>query len=94
MGPPCVASHGTTSRGWGRLPIEVQIRTFLQNEWASAVEGLAESRGEDLKRDRGSAEVQRRLRSLADIIAEVEVHGPSPALRSKVLTVLDLLIDR
>ena len=76
------------------LPIEVQIRTTLQNEWASAVEGLAKSRGEDLKRDRGSEIVLDRLRSLADIIAEVEVAGPTPALQSNILEVLDLLTDR
>ncbi len=76
------------------LPIEVQIRTTLQNEWASAVEGLAKSRGEDLKRDRGSEIVLDRLRSLADIIAEIEVAGPTPALQSNILEVLDLLTDR
>jgi ppGpp synthetase/RelA/SpoT-type nucleotidyltranferase len=52
--------------------IEVQIRTNLQHSWATAVEAIGMSRGEELKSGQGSPEWRRLFALMSAEFAEAE----------------------
>jgi ppGpp synthetase/RelA/SpoT-type nucleotidyltranferase len=54
------------------IPIEVQIRTLLQNVWAEVSEKLADVVDPSIKYGGGPTDVKTLLKSLSNSIAEIE----------------------
>lgn len=68
-------------------PVEIQVRTELQHDWAQLSERLADVFGSDLKYGGGPAEVKQLLLKCSELIADFESREPfmpRNALRSTV----------
>jgi len=59
------------------LPVEVQVRTRLQNSWAQLSEKLADRYGFELKYGGGDANQRERLSSLSRLVERVEELEPT-----------------
>jgi len=85
---------------FGGKPIEIQIRTKLQDLWAQLSEKMADALGKDLKYGGGPEEERRLLDLLSEGIKRVEIgkqnqveSGQLKRLRSTVLKLLKELIE-
>lgn len=76
------------------LRVEVQIRTFIQNEWADLVEKLGPIVGHDLKRGFGPAPLLQTLAGLADTLYNIDLEGRSDAALAELHVVADRVLAR
>lgn len=60
------------------VPVEIQLRTRLQHEWAERVEQWDGSTGHDIKHESGPDEVVSAFRKMSDAMAESETDSLTP----------------